>query len=71
MGEMVFPILLSAFMQIWKLVLLLFTWVLPPRPLWARLIGWSAVVVGIAFALFATLWLCRLIWPKRRAKSLA
>jgi hypothetical protein len=65
----VFPILLSAFMWMWKLVLLPLAWVLPPEPLWARLIGLSAVLVGLAFALFAALWLCRPIWPKSKAKS--
>jgi len=68
---MVFPTLLLTFMQVWKLALLTLDLVLPRQPLWARVIGWSAVVVGAAFALFAALWLCRLIWPKRKAKPLA
>ena len=65
----VFPTLLVTFTQAWKLVLYPLAWLLPPERLWAQLIGWSAVVVGLVLAVVGALWVCRLIWPKRTTNS--
>jgi membrane associated rhomboid family serine protease len=66
---MVFPTFLLTLMQVWKLVLYPLAWLLPAEGLWAQLIGWSAAVVGVVFALVGALWICRLIWPKRATNS--
>jgi len=65
---LVFPVLLLTFMQVWKLVLYPLAWLLPAGALWAQLVGWAAVVVGLVLAVGGALWACRLIWPKRAAR---
>jgi len=65
----VFPTLLFTFMQAWLLVLYPLAWLLPAETLWAQLIGWSAVAVGVVVALVGALWICRRIWPKRATHS--
>jgi len=65
----IFPTLLLILIQAWKLVLFPLAWLLPAERLWAQVIGWSAVVVGVSVALVGALWVCRLIWPKRATNS--
>ena len=61
---MVFPVLLVAFTQAWKLVLYPLAWLLPSGALWAAFIGWTVMVIGLVLAVGGAVWVCRLIWPK-------
>ena len=65
----VFPVLVLAFMQPWKLVTYGLVWVLPPDGSWAQVVGWGVGIVGVLLALFAALWICRWIWPAAINKS--
>jgi hypothetical protein len=60
----VFPVMLVAFTQAWKLVLYPVAWLLPSDALWAALIGWSVMVIGLVLAIGGAVWVCRVIWPK-------
>jgi len=65
----VFPILLMALMQPWKLVLLGLAWLLPVHTQWAWWVARCAAVVGVILAGYGALWICRLIWPKATTRS--
>lgn len=60
----VFPVLVVALMQPMKLMLFGLTWVLPADTQWAQWVGWSSAIVGVVFAGYASLCVCRLIWPR-------
>lgn len=62
---LVFPTVLLAFMQVWQLALAPLAWLLPTGSPWAQLVGWTTAVVGLVFAVVATVWVCRLVWPRR------
>jgi hypothetical protein len=60
----VFPVLMVALMQPWHLVLFGLDRLLPVDTQWAQWVGLCAVIVGVIFAGYGALWICRLIWPK-------
>jgi hypothetical protein len=62
----VFPVLVVALMQPWKLVLFGLAWLLPVDQQWAEWVGWCASIVGVVLAGYGALWICRLIWLRRR-----
>jgi hypothetical protein len=62
---LVFPVLLLTLMQPWKLVLYPLASILPAEALWAQIVGWAAMIVGLMFAIGGAFWVCRLIWPRR------
>ena len=43
----IFPVLLLTLMQVWKLVFYPLAWLLSAGALWAQLVGWVVVVVGL------------------------
>ena len=65
----VFPVLLMALMQPWKLVLFGLAWLLPVGTQWAQWVGWCAAIAGVILAGYGALWICRRIWPKATTKS--
>jgi hypothetical protein len=60
----VFPALVVAFTQPWKLVLFGLAWLLPVDTTWAWWLGWGAAIAGVILGGYGALWICRLIWPK-------
>ena len=65
----VFPVLVLALTQPWKLVLFGLAWLLPPGTRWAQWVGWCAAIVGVTLAGCGALWICLLIWPKPTTSS--
>ena len=65
----VFPVLVVALMQPWKLVLFGLAWLLPVDTRWAQWVGWCASIAGAILAGYGALWICRLIWPKTTTRS--
>src|SRR5437867_8384458 len=65
----VFPTLLVALMQPWKLVVLGLAWILPSDSVWAYWVGWCAVVAGWILAGWGAFSICRMIWPKAATPS--
>jgi len=68
-ATIVFPVLVVALMQPWKLVLFGLAWLLPVDARWAQWVGWCAAIFGAMLAGYAALWICRLIWPKTATRS--